>query len=302
VVIRSHKSRIGLASQRSFSFARPAPQAPPQVIRRRHRRGRIRIIMKQSALFIVLALIPVSGWAWYQGHIASGWEGAKAKMVALSLDAGFELERVRATGQVRTSDEAILEALGTRAGDALFAMDMTTLSGRIETLPWVSKASVTRELPNTLQVWIEERKPFVRWQMEGKLMVVDEAGRKIIGADVSDFSNLPFVVGPGAPEAARDLFDLLGSHETLARRVVSAIRVGQRRWDLEFDNGMRLKLPEPGPDYGPAEAWQAFIKVEKERGVMNLMVATFDLRLSDRVVLKLTPEGKKIFANKDQKT
>ena len=302
MVIRSHKSRIGLAGQRSFSFARPAPQAPPQVTRRRHRRGRIRVIMKQSALFILLALIPVSGWAWYQGHVASGWEGAKAKLVTLSLDAGFKLRRVRATGQVRTSDEAIMEALGVEAGDALFAMDMTTLSGRIETLPWVGKAAVTREMPNTLQVWIEERKPFVRWQMEGKLMVVDEAGLKIVGADVRKFSNLPFVVGPGAPEAARDLFKLLNSHETLARRVVSSIRVGQRRWDLEFDNGMRLKLPEPSPGYGPAEAWQAFIKVEKEKGVMNLMVATFDLRLSDRVVLKLTPEGKKIFANKDQKT
>ena len=302
MVIRSHKIRMGLAGQQSFAFARPVAQPTPQPTRRRHRRGRIRAALKQCGLFLLVALMPLFVWAWVQGYLASGLESATSKMVAMSVDAGFKVEMVRASGQVRTSDDAIMEALGVQAGDPLFALDMSTLGGRIEALPWVGKASVTRELPNTLQIWINERTPFVRWQMAGEVMLVDSTGMKIAGADLNEFSALPFVVGKGAPEAAGALIELISSNEALASRVVSAIRVGQRRWDLEFDNGMRLKLPEVGAAYGPVEAWQAFLKVEREEGVMSMMVATFDLRLSDRVVMRLTPEGKKIFANKDQRT
>lgn len=290
------------AGQQSFAFARSGGAVQPPSARRRPRRGRIRIALKQFAMLVVLTSLPAFGWAWHQGHVQSWWDGVTAKTIALTVDAGFVLARVRASGQVRTPDEAILEALGVEAGDALFEMDMAALRGRIEALPWVGEAVLTRQFPDTLKVWIEERQPFVRWQVRGQLVVVDTGGKVIEGADAAEFINLPFIVGPGAPAAAADLLAVLASEPELAGRVVSAIRVGQRRWDLEFDNGMRLKLPEAAEDYGPAEAWQAFATMEAEKGVMNLQVATFDLRLSGRVVLRLTPEGKAAFENNDQKT
>lgn len=88
----------------------------------------------------------------------------------------------------------------------------------------------------------------------------------------------------------------------LARKVVAAVRVGQRRWDLEFDNGMRLKLPEQSDHYGEAEAWAAFINLTVEKDIMALDVAEADLRLPDRIIMRLTPEGQKAFENKDQGT
>ncbi|MCH8172704.1 MAG: cell division protein FtsQ/DivIB [Proteobacteria bacterium] len=174
--------------------------------------------------------------------------------------------------------------------------------GEIEALPWVRVAVVSRELPGTLKVWVKERTPFARWQIGGQLMLIDETAAVIAGSDLKEFSRLPFIVGPGAPAAAAELFSVLASEPELSARVVSAIRVGDRRWDLEFDNGMRLKLPEQSKTHGPARAWKRFAEMEAEKGILSLGVMVIDLRLADRVVMKLTPEGRKLYQNMDQET
>ncbi len=293
--------RMNERGQGSFSFTRPARISPPPARRRPHR-GRIRLVLKQIALLVFLTSVPVLGWAWHAGHVQAWWAEVTGKVVAITADAGFVLERVRAEGQVRTPDEAILEALALNPGDAMFAMDMTVLRQRIEALPWVREAVVSRELPDTLKVWVEERTPFARWQIGGELVLIDETAAIIAGPDLKEFSRLPFIVGPGAPAAAVELFSVLAAEPELAARVVSAIRVGNRRWDLEFDNGMRLKLPEESKTHGPAAAWRTFAEMEAEKGILSLEVMVIDLRLADRVVMKLTPQGRKAYENLDQET
>jgi len=287
--------------QRSFSFSAPAYDAPAPA-RRRPRRGRIRMVLKQVALLSLLTSLPVLGWAWHQGEVQAFGETVDMKITNATLNAGFALERVRTEGQVRTPDGAILEALGLMVGEPMYGMDVAVMRQHIEALPWVREAVVSRELPDTLKVWIKERTPFARWQVRGELVLIDETASVIQGVDLSEFSDLPFIVGQGAPEAAADLFTLLKSQPELAARVVSAVRVGQRRWDLEFDNGMRLKLPEKTNTHGPAEAWRRFAEMEAEKAVLSMDVAVFDMRLADRVVMKLTPEGREAYENQDQET
>jgi len=289
-------------SQAAFDFNRPQSKSA-QPVRRRHRKGRIRHALKNCVVVILFGTIPLSVWAWKKGHVATFAEHLADEMVAASLDAGFALERVHASGQGRTPDGAILEALGVSAGDPLVAMNMEKLRNRVEDLPWVKRAVITREWPSTLKVWIEERTPFARWQFDGDVVLVDETAAAIRGADVTEFSDLPLVVGPGAPEEAVKLFAILAQKPNLARQVIAAVRVGNRRWDLEFDNGLKLKLPEKTNTYGPSEAWEAFSEMEHDQDVMLMDVAVVDLRLPDRVVLRLTPEGMKSYqAKNDQGT
>ena len=69
------------------------------------------------------------------------------------------------------------------------------------------------------------------------------AGQSGIGAiqrfDVSDLpakiaGQVPLVVGDGAPKAAAVLLDLLASMPELQNRMVAAVRVGDRRWNLRM--------------------------------------------------------------------
>ena len=63
--------------------------------------------------------------------------------------------------------------------------------------------------------------------------------------------------------------------------------------DLEFDNGMRLRLPENSIDFGPTDAWKKFIEMQSEFRVLDREIKVLDMRLKDRVGIKLTKVGLK---------
>ncbi len=287
--------------QESFAFRRPAPAKPP-ALRSRRKKGRIRRFLKRclgtlSGLFLVFLV-----FAWSQGYAADWAKTAYDKFITATIEAGFALETVKTSGLEKTSEGAVFEALGVVPGESLFEMEMGLLEEKVEKLPWVRKAVVSRELPSTIKVLVSERVPYARWQIDGRIVLVDDTATVIPGAESSRYTKLPFIVGPGAPEAAPALLNLLATTPEVAAKVVAAVRVGQRRWDLEFDNGMRLKLPEKSETYGEAQAWEAFIELSLEKNLFALDVAECDLRLPDRIVMRLTPEGRAAFENNDQAT
>ena len=95
------------------------------------------------------------------------------------------------------------------------------------------------------------------------------------------------MVGPGASRAAASLFQMLATEPQLGQRVVNAVRVRDRRWDLDFDNGVTVRLPEDGV----ADAWAKLAQLEREQKILGRDIAGVDLRLADRVVVRLTPEA-----------
>jgi cell division protein FtsQ len=65
------------------------------------------------------------------------------------------------------------------------------------------------------------------------------------------------------------------------------IRVGERRWDLKLENGITVKLPEDGEDQAIAE----LVRLDRESGLLTRDIAAVDMRISDRLVVQLTPEA-----------
>src|SRR5690606_20038542 len=120
--------------------------------------------------------------------------------------------------------------------------DPQTAKNRLEALPWVRTASVERRLPDTIFVRLVERRPFALWQKNGQLSLVARDGEVIQRSGLERFSQLPLIVGDGAPAHAAALFAILASEPELRRRVTAMTRVGDRRWTLTFDNGIELHL------------------------------------------------------------
>jgi len=97
----------------------------------------------------------------------------------------------------------------------------------------------------------------------------------VIDIDVAaDHQGKLLIKGKGAPAAAAALLKILRSRPVLADRVVSATRKGQRRWDLTFDNGAFLKLPERRPDV----AWHRFAALNKTHELLAKGALGFDMR------------------------
>lgn len=226
------------------------------------------------------------------GLVGSGWAGRKLDALAdglarASVAFGLSVREVLVEGRTRSDPVRLLTAVGVARGDPIMAFDPQAARSRIAALPWVREATVERRLPWLIYLRIEERTPIALWQTDGRIAVIDETGEVIPGIAPEDFAGLTLVVGPDAPSHAAGLLHLLDSEPELRGQVVAAVRVGGRRWNLRFQGGTDVRLPETGA----AEAWAQFARIEREHGVLQRDVDSIDLRLPDRLVVRTAPEA-----------
>ena len=199
---------------------------------------------------------------------------------------GLVVADIKVEGRETTDRETILTALGAGPGTPILAMSPRRAKEQLETLPWVRSAVVERRLPDTLYVRLVERKPLALWQHGGKLELIDREGAVIPVAHLDRFAKLPMVVGESAASHAADLLDMLATEPDLASRVSAAIRVGDRRWNLRIDNAIDVLLPGDAA----ASAWTQLARLERSSAILKRDVQVVDVRLPDRLVLRVNQE------------
>jgi cell division protein FtsQ len=180
-------------------------------------------------------------------------------------------------------------ALGVSIGDPILGFSVEMARQRMETLSWVEHATVERRLPNTVVVFLQERRPFAIWQNQAKFVLIDRSGQVVANQNVAEFRQLPLVVGPGAPAAAAPLIDALTNRPDLQKRIVAAVRVGERRWNLRLNNGADVMLPE-GHE---VQALDRLMQLQQQHALLDRPLAAIDMRLGDRLVLRPRPDEKK---------
>jgi cell division protein FtsQ len=217
------------------------------------------------------------------GQTTRAYEALAGGFERSAIAAGFGIKKVAVTGQVYATDAAITAALGAGPDTMMLNFDTDAAKTRLESVPWIRHAQVMRLLPSTLQVVIEERTPFAIWQKNGQTYVVDAEGVVLAPAMRDAYAGLPFVVGEGAAKNAATLVAELAGHDDLNKHILAAIRVGDRRWTLKLISGGEILLP----DDNVPEALASLAKLNDERRVLERDVASIDLRLLDRITVRL---------------
>ncbi|TIN17012.1 MAG: cell division protein FtsQ/DivIB [Mesorhizobium sp.] len=235
-----------------------------------------------SAAILSAALLASAGayGAYLGGYADSIVQGVTART-------GFAVDQIKVVGNRQTSEIDILDRLGLDGWTSLIGFDAEAARERIATLPWVEVAAVRKIYPHTLEVRVEEREPFALWQQGNSLSVIERSGEVIAPFSGGKQALLPLIIGTGAPAKAPDFLETIKRYPELAARVKGYIRVGERRWDLKLENGITVKLPEDGEDQAIAE----LVKLDHDDGLLTRDIAAVDMRLSDRLVVELSPEA-----------
>jgi cell division protein FtsQ len=235
------------------------------------------------------AAVAGSTWAWHTGKVAEARDLAALlalnTLVATQVTAGLVVNEVTVEGRTETAGPDLLAALGVQRGDLLLGFDANGARTRIEHLGWIHSARVSRRLPDRIHVEVTERIPFALWQSDRRLTLIDREGAVITDRGLGQFSSLPMVVGADAAPLAGTLIDMLAQVPSLHLRVRAAVRIGKRRWDIHFDNGVVAKLPEEGT----AAAWSRLADLDGHYRILDRAVQIIDLRLGDRLVLRMEP-------------
>ena len=200
---------------------------------------------------------------------------------------GLRVRNIVIEGRQKTPDGLLRAALGVRSGDPILAFSVADARARLETINWVQSATVERILPGTILVRLTERSPIAVWQHDGKFALIDRDGNIVTDSDIATFAGqLPLVVGLGAPKAAAALLDALAAQPVLQGRVIAAVRVGERRWNLHMNNGTDVLLPEGAE----TQALAKLVELQASHALLDRPLQALDLRLPDRLVVRPLPD------------
>jgi cell division protein FtsQ len=178
---------------------------------------------------------------------------------------------------------AAAEADSDKAPQAL--VDVSGIRRRLLAYGWVKDARVSRRLPDSLVIDIVERKPAALWQNQGQLALIDAEGVVLDRVPVDRMPDLPLLIGPGANGEEQQLGRLMSAVPTLKPQLASATWVGGRRWDLNFQSGETVALPE-GEEPAMA-ALTKFARADKQSALLGRGIIRFDLRVPGKMIVRL---------------
>ncbi len=146
---------------------------------------------------------------WSGGYIGLMGEHIGRSVDRTAVAAGFEVRRITAKGFENANEAEILSALGPVIGSSILKFDPYAAQARVEDLGWVRSAAVSRLWPDTVHVSVRERAPAAVWQLSGAMHLIDQNGAVIREVDAYEYSNLPLIVGAGAPASASGMLQAL---------------------------------------------------------------------------------------------
>lgn len=217
---------------------------------------------------------------------AAVWIGVPG-MVGAALaetagQAGLRVEQIEITGLKRMDRMTVYAVALDQRSRAMPLVDLAAVREKLLRYGWVADAHVSRRLPDTLLVDIVERRPAAVWQDRGELTLIDRNGVLLEPVKRHAIPNLPLVIGPGADRQMSGYHDLLAAAPTLARKVKAATWIGNRRWNLTFDSGETLALPEEGT----ARALARFADMDGSRPLLGRGWLRFDMRDPAKLVAR----------------
>jgi cell division protein FtsQ len=210
---------------------------------------------------------------------------AEQKAAEVAANAGFEVQKVEVRGVERMDELPVYNIALGQVDRSMLSLDLPKVRSEMLKLGWVKDARISRRLPDTLVVDIVERDPVAVWQHDGQLHLIDVQGVVLQSVATDDMPDLPLVVGPDANRQTAGLNKLMENAPALKPMLAGATWVGNRRWDLRFQSGETLSLPE-----GERASATALVNFARMDGVNRLLgrgIVKFDMRDPDRFVLRL---------------
>jgi cell division protein FtsQ len=244
--------------------------------------------LRQAALVVVaLGAVGFAAEAvWRSSIVARLVQGSMGSLVDASADAGFVVTRVYSEGRVLADERSLQNALEPYYGKPILKVELSELKERVEGVSWVRSASVSRRLPDTLWVRLEEHRPIARWLDGARQVLVSDAGEVVRVKDAAKFRHLPLLFGAGAPARAQEILHLVASEPDLAAHVTGARLVGGRRWDVYVDGRIEVRLPAREA----SAAWRRLAEEQRGTAVLGRAITAIDLRNPDWLTVQIADE------------
>src|SRR5574343_2116655 len=187
------------------------------------------------------------------------------------------------------------QVLPTALKGNFFSLNLETVRGALEKLPWVRKVDIRRQWPDRLEVRVEEHRPVARWG-EGRGELVNSYG-EVFAANLpeDEARSMPLLFGPAgtAPDVPKEYGELIGVFKPVGETPVQVTLSPRLAWQLKLQNGMLVDIGREQPKSPVGVRLARFIEVYPDRVAKRAVrPAVVDLRYPNGFAMRVAGEAK----------
>ena len=208
------------------------------------------------------------------------------------INNGFIIKNIEVLGVNHLDKNDIIKIISTNNNINIFNVNIKNIYRNIMYNTWIKKASIKIIYPNTIKVFLTEKKPIAIWQNRYGNSLITKSGDIIFEKNLEKFkNNLPIIIGQNAHKNVHSILNILSSKKDFIKNIWSLTFVNERRWDLHFNQGLTIKLPSKNVE----NAWQRVVYLHKKFNILSLYLTELDLRNSNQILGKINLDKNLIF-------
>lgn len=215
----------------------------------------------------------------------------------------FQTRAIAVSGNQRLTPAAVLAQAGIGEGDNLLALNLRLVRKRLLANSWIKEARITREIPGTIAIQIQEQVPLARVDL-GREFLLNAQGQLFKEVKNHSLDFLPVVTGIAYEDISigqdhlNPAIAMVVKVLTLSRKKRSAISYNEiKRLHLDREMGVSMTLKSNheiklGFDgYGAKYERFKRLRTHLERSSRWRAYRTVDLNDPDRIVVQLEKTG-----------
>ena len=170
--------------------------------------------------------------------------GSIKNTIIKNTESFFTITSIETIGRERSSKSDISKILKQYQKKSLLSLDLNYIQSDLEKVTWIKSVIIRRILPNKLSLTIEEFSPQAIWVRGKDRFVLDKDGNAIERISNDQFQNYFTIKGPQADLNLMKLLEDLENFPEIYNQIDYANFIGRRRWDLHYQGGVRIMLPQ----------------------------------------------------------
>ena len=211
------------------------------------------------------------------------------------INNGFIIKNIEVLGVNHLDKNDIIKIINTNNNINIFNVNIKNIYRNIMDNTWIKKASIKIIYPNTIKVFLTEKKPIAIWQNRYGNSLITKTGDVIFEKNLEEFkSYLPIIIGQNAHKNVYSILNILSSNKDFVKNIWSLTFVNERRWNLHFNQGLTIKLPSKNVK----NAWEKVLHLDQKFNILRLGLTEVDLRNSSQILGKINIDKNQIFKKK----
>jgi cell division protein FtsQ len=169
-------------------------------------------------------------------------------------------------------------------GKSILNLPLADIAKKIKAHDCVDDVMISKILPSTLNITIFSKEPIAIWHNTSGYKFITTKGELMSIKQAEKLDEFIVATGASAPEHAPKIINILNGDLKIKSRINNIEWVGERRWNINLQNGLEIMLPEKDPEI----AWQKFLELEniEELTTQQSTAKTIDLRFQGKFIIK----------------